>query len=240
MGLLFLLLGQDGGKHKIVLSRFPADQGVLAERKQGTLQVEFVEQIFLKNAKTYKSAIYEGKSIVSDFWNGRAVDRQISSSQDQLARYWIRDFLASDFMTTSKAGSKRLAVALKDASKSADSLPVKQEILAAIALTRNFYGKTVSIRDLSGRLNLSQPARAAIEAQVSNTALLTDTFVLDSEEFQRHAAYATVELDQGAILTAPADRFNECFSREPVNVEEQLYRFTAEGRIVDERLKSRR
>jgi hypothetical protein len=242
LGLLFLMTGQEGGTHKIVLSRFPADQGVLAERKKGALQVEFVEQIFMKSAKTYKAALYREKAIDSGFWNGHVVDRQIAASQDQVARYWIRDFLQSDFMTTSKAGSKRLAVALKEASKAVDSLQAKQEILAAIALTRNFYGKTVSIRDLSSRLNLSAPARGAIESQVENDALLTDTFVLDSEEFQRNAAYATVELDQGAMLTAPADRFDECFTREQVenpNSQDRV-RFTTEGRIVDERLKSRR
>jgi hypothetical protein len=242
LGLLFLLMGQDGGTHKIVLSRFPADQGVLAERKKGALQVEFVERIFMKNAKTYKAALYKGKAIDSGFWHGNVVDRQIAASQDQVAHYWIRDFLLSDFMTTSKAGSKRLAVALKEASKTVESLPAKQEILAAIALTRNFYGKTVSIRDLSNRLNLSVPARKAIEDQVGNDALLADTFVLDSDEFQRNAAYATVELDQGAMLTAPADRFDECFTREQVGSadNEERVRFTTEGRIVDERLKSRR
>lgn len=240
LGLLFLLLGQDGEHHQIVLSRFPADQGVLAERKQGALQVSFVERIFMKNAKTYKAAVYQGKAMDSGFWKGHVVDRQISAGQEQIARYWIRDFLTSDFMTTSKAGSKRLAVALKEASKAVNSIQEKQEILAAIALTRNFYGKTVSIRDLSTRLNLSLSVRAAIEAQVPNATLLTDTFVLDSQEFQHHAAYASIELDQGAMLTAPADKFDECFSREAVDEPEQRYRFITEGRIVDERLKARR
>jgi hypothetical protein len=242
LGLFFLLLGNEDSAHKIVLSRFPADTGILAERKKGALQVEFVEQIFMKSAKTYKAALYTGKAIDSEFWSGYLIDRQIAAAQDDVAHYWIRDFLQSDFMTTSKAGSKRLAVALKEASKTVDSLQTKQEILAAMALTRNFYGRTVSIRDLSARLNLSAPARTAIENQVENDALLTDTFVLDSAEFQRHAAYASVELDQGAILTAPADRFDECFTREQIlNVNnEERFRFTAEGRIVDERLKSRR
>jgi hypothetical protein len=240
LGLLFLMMGHEGEQRKVVLSRFPADQGVLAERKKGSLQVDFVERIFMKNAKAYKAAIYKGRAIDTGFWKGHVVDRQISAAQDQVAHYWIQEFLGSDFMTTSKAGSKRLAVAFKDASKTVESIQEKQEILAAIALTRNFYGRTVSIRDLSTRLNLSLPVRAAIEAQVPNAALLTDTFVLDSEEFQQHAAYASVELDQGAMLTAPADRFDQCFSREKLDTLVERYRFTTEGRIVDERLRGRR
>ena len=79
LGLLFLLLGEENGQHKILLSRFPADQGVLAERKKGALQVEFVEQIFMKNAKTYKGALYKGKAIDSAFWDGHLIDRQINA-----------------------------------------------------------------------------------------------------------------------------------------------------------------
>ena len=84
--------------------------------------------------------------------------------------------------------------------------------------------------------------RAAIENQFDHESLLTDTFVLDSAEFQHHAAYATVELDQGAILTAPADRFNDCFTRDliPSVDNQERYRFTTEGQIVDEHIKSRR
>lgn len=242
LGLLFLLIGQEGGTHKIVISRFPADQGVVAERKKDSLEVAFLEQIFMKSAKTYKAALYKGKAIDSGFWDGHIVDRQIATSQNQVAHYWIRDFLLSDFMTTSKAGSKRLAIALKEASKSASTLQVKQEILAAITLAPNFYAKTVSIRELSTRLNLSAPARTAIESQFDNEALLTDTFILDSGEFQRNAAFAAVELDQGAVLTAPADRFDQCFKREPLHDvgNEERYRFTTEGQIIDERLKSRK
>src|SRR6185312_13154218 len=132
------------------------------------------------------AATYSGKSIDAGFWDGLAVDRQISAAQDQVAHYWIREFLISDFKTTSKAGSKRLAVAFKDASKAVASIQEKEEILAAISITKNFYGKTVSIRGLSDRLNLSVSARKAIEDQVPNAALLDDRFVLDSEEFQHH------------------------------------------------------
>jgi hypothetical protein len=242
LGLLFLLIGQDGPIHKIVIARFPADTGVLAERQPGSLRVAFVEQIFMKTAKTYKAALYKGKSLESGFWDGNVADRQIAASQDQVAHYWIREFLQSDLKTTSKAGSKRLATALKEASKVADTLQTKHELLAAIALTPNFYGRTVSIRDLSTRLNLSVSARKAIESQFNNDELLTDTFVLDSDEFQRHAAFAMVELDQGAMMTAPAERFDKCFKREQIDGTDlqPRFRFTTEGQIVDERLKSRK
>jgi len=60
LGLLFLIVGTNGLKKRIVISRFPADNGILAEESNSKLNVTFVERIFMKNAKAYKSAIYEG------------------------------------------------------------------------------------------------------------------------------------------------------------------------------------
>ena len=96
MGLLFLVLARSRKKSALLVSRFPADVGVLAEEAGKDLSVEFVEKVFMKNAKSYKAALYEGKSIDSGFWDGRATDKQILKRDETLSEYWIRDFLQSD------------------------------------------------------------------------------------------------------------------------------------------------
>ena len=48
LGLLFLMMGKHKGVTKIVVSRFPADSGILAEEKERGLSVEFLERIFMK------------------------------------------------------------------------------------------------------------------------------------------------------------------------------------------------
>ena len=58
IGSFFIILGNDRRSKKIVLSRFPAEEGVLAEAQEGTLRVEFIEKIFMKNVKSYKAALY--------------------------------------------------------------------------------------------------------------------------------------------------------------------------------------
>jgi hypothetical protein len=59
MGLLFICIGKDGGSDtRVVISRFPADEGVVAERSSEKLTVQFVEQVFLKSAYSYKAATY--------------------------------------------------------------------------------------------------------------------------------------------------------------------------------------
>ena len=65
LGLLFLLKGTDGaGRHSLVISRFPADQGVVALEQAASLSVEFLERVFMKNAKAYKSALYSTDSLL--------------------------------------------------------------------------------------------------------------------------------------------------------------------------------
>src|SRR5262245_51986031 len=50
LGLLFLMYRNDGSDSKLVLSRFPADQGILAEESKDQLKVEFLEKVFMKSA----------------------------------------------------------------------------------------------------------------------------------------------------------------------------------------------
>src|SRR5436305_2569401 len=69
IGLLFFVLS-DSDDNKMLISRFPADQGILAEPHESTLDVAFVERIFMKNELTYKAALYRGKSLKADFWDG--------------------------------------------------------------------------------------------------------------------------------------------------------------------------
>ena len=239
LALFFIIVGREGNNTKVVLSRFPADEGILAEPHEDTLQVEFIERIFMKNAKSYKAALYKGSSLRGDFWKGSAIDKQINESSHQIANYWIHGFLASDFETTSKAGTKRLAIAIREASKKANNLETKQQLVAFATLVHGIAGQGVSINEMAERYSLSEGARETLISQLPYRELANDSFILDSDEFSQHVAYTSVELDNGGILIAPPDRFEICFQRELVNDELRTVRFITEGQIVDEKIKGR-
>jgi hypothetical protein len=236
LGLLFLMVSNKDSFYKLVVSRFPADQGILAVESQDSLQIEYVERIFMKNSAHYKAALYTGTSFDNDFWEGHVIDRQLNEP----ANYWIHEFLDSDYKTTSKFGTNRLAAALKDATQHAQTLEVKQEIVAASILAKNQFGRSTSVNAFLDQLGVSQETKELIIEQLPNSALAKDTFLLDSEEFLKVAPLASVELDTGGIMLAPSDRFDTCFRRETLNSETQETRFTATGHIVDEKLKGRR
>jgi hypothetical protein len=225
----------DRGRHTLVISRFPADEGVVAQEQAQTLSVEFLDRVFLKNTKAYKSVIYRTTSLAAGFPDGFAVDRQLSGPRD-LSEYWITEFLKSELRTTAAAGSRRLAEALRGAVRAAADPDLKQELVSAARLMRGQAGHTRSARTILRRLGLSDEATAAIEAAFPRPELLTEAFQFDAEEFARHALYRSVELDNGAMLMAEDERFSDIFRTERL-VAENRVRYTTEGTVVDQRFK---
>ena len=239
LGLLFLMLGQQGQTYKLVLSRFPADQGVIAEAQRDGLSVEFIERVFMKNAASYKAALYKGESFDEDFRIGRAVDKQLRGPGNTIANYWIHGFLSSDFETTSKAGTRRFAVALRDATKSATEAATKHELVVMGMVSHNLDGQLVSIHEIIERYALSAAAARELLRHV-HRGLAEDTFRFDAEEYGLHAVYASIELHTGGILLAPPDRFDQTFEREAVDLETNEFRFSTVGRIVNETVRGRK
>jgi hypothetical protein len=236
LGLLFLMKGETDGEERLVIARFPADQGVIAEEHAHHLSVEFVERVFMKSSKTYKSAFYSAESPSEAFWEGRAVDLQISGPRE-LSDYWIRDFLGSDLRTTGQAGTMRLAVALRDSIRTADDPNVKQELLSAAHLLPSRDGQRRSARSLVEHLGLSEAATKALESSFIHPALMNDVFEFDRQEFQRNAPYRAIELDNGALLVGDNSRFDTIFQQQILSPNERRMRFITEGRVVEETIR---
>jgi hypothetical protein len=236
LGLLFLIVGKEGRTHKIVVSRFPADSAILAEENQQALTVEFLERVFMKSATAYKAAAYEDTSFVSGFWIGRAVDRQVNNREVQLSNYWIVDFLDSDFRTTSAAGTRRLAAALRNAARKSSDVAVKIEIASAVTLAGVLKGRKLSIADFGDHYGLSDAAKQAIADEIKSPEIMTERFQFNSEEFAAQVPYRSVELDSGALLTAQSADFDKVFERKVIDEAGQRVRYSTEGKVVSEKL----
>lgn len=236
MGLIFFTIGGDGANHKIVISRFPADEGIVAERSSDILKVEFVEEVFLKNAYSYKAAAYQFPCQNHDLWTGFAVDKQVNHGGKDVAAYWINDFLKSDFQTTPKQGTKRLAMALRDAISDCEDTNIKHEIVSIAKLAKNIPNKAMSIEEFCEQFHLSNDAKGHVSSHVKPARLLKDKFFFDKEEFDKHLSYRMVELDNGAILSAQASKFDECFETTSAENDNKM-RFVTSGRVIDEKFR---
>jgi hypothetical protein len=245
LGLLFLMSGSEIGRTRLVVARFPADQGIIAEEKRSKLSVAFIERVFMKNAHAYKAVMYEDTSFNRGFWDGKAADRQISGPKE-LSDYWIRDFLKSELKTTAAAGTKRLAVALRHATRETQSVQVRQELVAAATLLRGQDGKTTTGRQLIDHLGLSEPATETLARTLPREDLLDETFQFDAAEFDRHLLYRLVELDNGGMLIAEDKKFDDIFEVEEVSGPQRavndlpVVRYSTEGTVIDERLRGSR
>lgn len=236
LGLLFLITGTEGLHTKIVISRFPADSAILAEENRQALTVEFLERVFMKSLTAYKAVVYKDTSLMNGFWKGKTIDKQINNPHIQLSKYWIYDFLDSDFRTTSAAGTRRLAVALRDAVRNSRNITVKAEITAAVTLAGGLVGRTLSIRDFGNQFGLSEEAKQAIFNEINIPRLADEAFRFHASEFSAQVAYRSVELDSGGTLTAESADFDNVFQREIIDGPGQKVRFSTLGRVISERL----
>jgi hypothetical protein len=237
LGLLFIVCGKAEGLHRLVLARFPADQGVLAEEKGSKLEIEFVEKVFMKSAKSYKSVVYWAKETDNGFWRGRAVDKQINGPRE-VSEYWIGDFLASDLATTGAAGTRRLGNALRAAARATASDEVRAQLISAAQLIPAHAGKKMTARSLLDRIGVSGDGIKEVERAMERKELMDERFQIDKEEFEKAAAYKAVELDNGALLMADTGRFENIFHTR--QVAENRVRYETEGKIVKQSIRKAR
>lgn len=240
LGLMFTMAGRNGDRSKVVICRFPADQGILAEEGKDSLTVEFLEKVFMKSATAYKAAAYSGKTTGASFWNGKAIDKQINDNATQIANYWIRDFLASELKTTAAQGSKRLAVALRTAMNFLSDADAKAEIAAAVTLATKLNGQTTSAQSFCQDNGLSSGATDAVRKAIKSDGLMNENFQFDINEFRQHLAFRSVELNTGGVLMAESSRFDEVFRQEPAGEMDENVRFITEGKIVNQRLRKKK
>jgi hypothetical protein len=114
-------------------------------------------------------------------------------------------------------------------------LDLKQELVATSRLLRGLDGQVISAAGVLDQLHLSREAVEAVGTAFARPELLGESFQFDAAEFDRHIQYRTVELDTGAMLMADDSQWDQVFSS--VMIGKDRRRYTAEGQVVDQRLK---
>ena len=235
LGLLFLLHGSENGKTKMVLSRFAADEGISAKEAKDKLSVEFVQNIFMKNALTYKSAMFEGTSNLFHITGGKVIDKQMNGQGDNIAHYWITNFLQCSLQTTAATGSNRLATRIKDAISTSKDTDVNSEIIAAASLLKNMNAQALSGELFCKQYTLSNDAMEIVKKAFKSDVLFTENFIFDATEFEKVLSYKSMEIDHGALISANAFHLNKVFYIKK-SKNDDLVHVTTSGKIVNEKL----
>ena len=237
-GLLFLISGTVGEERKFVISRFPADNGIVAEEGSSKLEISFIEQVFMKNMRAYKAVAYNNLTSTSNVWKGRAVDKQITDLKNPTSRYWIEGFLSSEFSITATLGSERFADALRKVMNGGYSDDVKSETAAAAGLLKNHSGQATTVSKLLDDLKLSDDTKQAIYDNFPNKKTVRETFEFNIDAFSNVYKYKAVILDNGVMITAEANDFDKKV-KSTQNGDQTKFQTT--GRVVREQIgKTRR
>jgi len=235
IGLLFLITAKDQHGHRLLVARFPADTGVMAEETGTKLSVTFVEKVFMKNLRAYKSVLYRCTSLETGFWTGVAVDRQMDDLHGT-ANYWIGDFLSSSLSNTAAQGTKRVASAFQVAIGNAPDPEIRQELLLASQMARGKKGTHTSAAKLVRDFSLSVKAEEAFRSAFPRKELFGATFKFDQSEYNTVLSYRSVELDTGGTMIADDIQFDKVFKSEQIDSDHTRRRYTTEGTIVSTRL----
>jgi hypothetical protein len=191
----------------------------------------------MKSATSYKAAVYLGESHDSDFWKGKAGDKQINSAESYIASYWIRDFLHSDFLTPGEAGTRRFAKAVKEAMNHSSDIKTKEEITALSRLLPGLKGKVASAKGILNQFHVSDATQEQIKSRFTRGSLFDEQFRFMPDELSKFLAFTSVELNNGGLLTAPSDNFDKVFTKETVDSSKDIVKFSTQGTVVDQRFR---
>jgi hypothetical protein len=87
---------------------------------------------------------------------------------------------------------------------------------------------------------LSDAAKGAIRNELKSSAAAQEVFQFDIGTYKSLVAFKSVELSNGAMLTADTDKFGKVFEQEPVDGSKGEIKFVTRGQVIDEKLKTAR
>lgn len=234
-GLLFLAVGNEGGKCRLVLSRFPAEEAVLVEKNSsGRMSLKFTNDVFMKSTTAYKCAVYEDPISPKAFLKSRAIDKQINHELNEISEYWINGFLKCSLAVTDAQGTKQFAKAMREAIRSAENDDMKGSLIAAVTLAGSLKGRILNADTAATFLSLDDDAKQHILDQFPNKSAAQQNFRFDANEFSNHLAYRAVFLDTGVMVSADAVNFND---RVSMDKDGEKTKISAIGKIVDTKIR---
>lgn len=207
-GLLFVIGGKAKGHSRIMLCRFPADEGIKADDDGEELKVEVMQDLFMKNRNSYKAVFFDKLGSKSTRREGKAVDKQVNDLRNPPSHYWIEGFLKCTLTSSPRAGSERLANALREVFNTTRDLNEKEQIASVSLLLPNLAGHTMSSRGFLEAANLSSDIVDKIEERMG-THVMNESFVLDKTFFTAKFRFRAKLLDNGVMISAEADKYDE-------------------------------
>ena len=157
-GLLFFIYAKDKSDKKLLIARFPSEEGITVQVSGGKYVFAVIDDVFLRNSRKYKAVYYQ--STLDNYWSGYAVDKQINDNTlKEISDYWVKDFLQSELKLNSKRGSQMLAKAVRKTITETIDDNIKEELIGVTPLLKNINAHVVSFKSFFDKMNLSEKTK---------------------------------------------------------------------------------
>lgn len=208
--LIVLVESLDKGESGVHLLKFPHDESLGADMRNGKLAVHVLDRAFTAESAHFKAATFsDDPRAKTAFWQGVVEDRQAKLAGGQVSDYWIKEFLSAELVVTKEQGTDAVADALKTLFGTAGAADASALGSAAQLLPR-LSGRRVSFRDIADQYVPADLRRAFLQRIEREYDFEPDTvFQLDGDRFGSRFGFRVLMLENQVSVSAPVPRFNE-------------------------------
>lgn len=236
-GLFVVLLGRFSERARVMLWRFPGDESLQARMLTGALDIRLIQDAFSRESTKFKAAMFEGTPASTSFWKGRTEDRQAKSRVREVADFWVMDFLNARLALTASRGSRLLARSLRETIKKAESVEIKEALIAAAVAVKSQAGRNISFQEFATNY-LPESVRPTFVKEVGGPLVAESMFQIEAETLDRELRFKSIVIDNLFIVRGPLDQFDERVTVEVTN-EEGVVDVTLRGTITSQSILSR-
>jgi hypothetical protein len=231
--LLVLAARRQDNERAITLWTFPRDEAFRLHRGRGGPSIEVLTDIFSQRSRLRKAAQFQGKQLRNAFLSGKALDFQANHAAKDVADFWITRFLECRFGIAGDSGTRLLARTIRTAYEQSSSLEDQEALYTAVMAVRRSPQRRFSLQDFSDRY-LEGSVHDLFVNSAPNPESLSSVFEFQREVFDSTLQFRIFQLDTGVFVSSPLVEIGQS-----VQIAEGERRLSCNGRIIDEKLRSR-
>ena len=227
---------RNGDLHRVIVWIFPREDAFQLRHESAGPTIEVLTDVFSQKSRHRKAAQFDGRNLKTEFLQGRILDHQANAVSRDFADFWMGEFLMCVLSMKDDAGTRLLA---KTVRLTYDDLPNpldREQLHSAVMAIRHSPQRRVSLYTFAARY-LDGSTKENFLARVPNDHALRSSFNFDRDTFDATLQFRIFELEKGVFVSSP---LTEVGASVKIVGEPQNRQLVCQGRIVDEKMRTRR
>lgn len=226
---------REGPICRVILWIFPREDAFQLRDTAGAPTIEVLTDVFSQKSKHRKAARFEGRNLRTEFLQGRVLDHQANAVSRDFADFWVGRFLQCVLSMKDDAGTRLLAKTIRQTYDGLESSQEREQMHSAVVAIRHSPQRRVSLYTFAERYLEGEP-KAAFIKNVKTTHSLNSPFNFARDIFDETLQFRVFELEQGIFVSSPLPEIGESVR---ITGAGENRRLTCQGRIVDEKFRTR-